>query len=331
MTGVISLPVNMNMRARPWKRRAGKGCGRTSAVCRFFFDLENQLLNLQKELQHGTYFPGAYYFFTIYDPKERVIAVAPFRDRVVHHAIVNVLTPVYEKVFIHDSYATRPDKGTHAAVIRARQFIRRWPWYLKADVEKYFDSVNHDILMDILSHKLKDNKLLELLERIIHNTPTPGMGLPIGNLTSQFLANVYLDPFDHEMKDRMGIKGYIRYMDDFVICSDSCGKLTSSRAQGEEFLFNRLHLTLKPGGVWINKSTHGLSFLGMRVFPGMIRVHSKNRRRSMKRLHQKISAWEEGCLEEEKMAQSITSIAAHLQYFCKDMKIWDTDERRLIG
>lgn len=302
-------------------RRAMKGCGRTQATCRFFFNLENQLLKLQEQLECGTYSPGAYRYFTIYDPKERVIAVAPFRDRVVHHAVVNVLTPIYEEVFIYDSYATRPKKGTHAAIERAQKFLRRWPWYLKADIEKYFYCVNHDILLEILSRKIKDDKLLKLLERIVRNTPPPGKGLPIGNLTSQFMANVYLDPLDHEIKDGLGLRGYIRYMDDFVICLDDRKELEDLLPRTEAFLMERLDLRLKPDATRLNKSTHGLSFLGMRIFPGIIRVRSKNRQRSLRRLRRKVRAWKAGYIEEEKMVQSLTSIAGHLRYFSKNMPI----------
>ncbi|MCP4398572.1 MAG: RNA-dependent DNA polymerase, partial [bacterium] len=120
---------------------------------------------MQEELQNGTYQPGSYHYFTIYDPKERVIAVAPFRDRVVHHAIVRVLTPIYERVFIYDSYATRPAKGTHAAIRRAQHFLRRRPYYLKTDIAQYFYSVDHEILLTLLQRKIKDHHLLALLER----------------------------------------------------------------------------------------------------------------------------------------------------------------------
>jgi len=152
-------------------RLAMKGSGRTAATCQFFFHLETEILSLQTELLNGTYQPGSYRYFTIFDPKERVIAVAPFRDRVVHHAVVRILTTIYERVFIYDSYATRPNKGTHAAIKRAQKFIRRWPWYLKADIKKYFDNVNHGTIMDILKRKLKDRQLLDLLDRIIRNMP----------------------------------------------------------------------------------------------------------------------------------------------------------------
>lgn len=302
-------------------RLAMRGCGNSPASCRFFYYLEPEILRLQAELNSGTYLPGAYRFFTLYDPKERIIAVAPFRDRVVHQAAVRVITPIYEPVFIYDSYASRPGKGTHAAIIRAQKFMRGWDWYLKTDIEKYFDSVNHDILMSVLRRKLKDRKLLDLLEKIIQNAPVPDKGLPIGNLTSQFLANVYLDIFDHEIKDRMGIKGYVRYMDDFVFFSNSKHELSDIRLKIEDILFQRLALQLKPEATWLNRCTHGLSFLGMRIFRSFIRVKPENRKRSLKRIHKRIKEWEAGYLEEEKMAQSLASIAGHLRYFCPNMPV----------
>jgi len=302
-------------------RLARRGCGSTQAVCKFFFHLEPEILRLREELKSGAYRPGPYRFFTIHDPKERVIAVAPFRDRVVHHAVVRVLIPIYERVFIHDSYATRPGKGTYAAIGRAQEFIRRWPWYLKTDVEKYFDSVSHDILLGILHRKIKDRALMALLEHIVRNAPVPGKGLPIGNLTSQFLANVYLDPFDHEMKDELGIQGYARYMDDFVLFDYSKARLLSLRPVMEELLSERLRLRLKPGATWINRSTHGLSFLGMRIFPELIRLKPENRRRSLGRLRRKIEAWENGVLDESRMSQGVASIVGHLRAFCPSMKI----------
>jgi RNA-directed DNA polymerase len=302
-------------------RLARRGCGNTPQVCRFFFHLERELLRLQDELQSSSYRPGVYHYFTIQDPKERVIAVAPVRDRVVHHAIVRVLTPIYERVFIFDSYATRPGKGTHAAIRRAQSFLRRWQFYLKTDIAKYFDSVDHDILLTLLRCKLKDRLLLELLERIIRNTPVPGKGLPIGNLTSQFLANVYLDPLDHELKDVLGLRGYIRYMDDLVLFSDSKPELRRLRPTLEAFLSDRLSLRLKPAATFLSRASHGLSFLGMRIFPQIIRVKPENKRRSLRRLRQMLAAWRRGESAEERMQQRLVSLTGHLRYFCPSMRL----------
>lgn len=302
-------------------RLAKRGCGNTPEICRFFFDLEPELLRLQTELQHGSYQPGAYRYFTICDPKERVIAVAPFRDRVVHHAVVGALTPIYERVFIYDSYATRPAKGTHAAIRRAQRFLRKWRLYLKTDVEKYFESVDHEILLDILTRKIKDRQLLDLLERIIRNSSTPGKGLPIGNLTSQFLANVYLDPLDHFIKETLRVKGYLRYMDDMVAFGNEKPLLRQQRTAITQFLDERLKLRIKENATFLNPSAQGLRFLGMRIFPGMIRVKRENRRRSLRKLKQTEEAWQRGEIDEDAMQQRMTSISGHLRYFCPNMKI----------
>ncbi len=302
-------------------RLAMKGSGKTAATCKYFYHWETEILQLQTELLNGIYRPGSYRYFIIYDPKERVIAVAPFRDRVVHHAVVRILTPIYERVFIHDSYATRPCKGTHAAIKRAQKFIRQWPWYLKADIEKYFNNVDHEILLGIIERKIKDRQLLKLLDRIIRNTPTSGIGIPIGNLTSQFLANVYLDPLDHKIKDQIGVKGYLRYMDDFVLFGYSKKELLDLKCSVDHFLSERLRLCLKSNSTWLNRSSHGLSFLGMRIFPRFIRVKPENRKRSLKRMSNIVKKWEIGEIEEERMAKSLASIVGHLRYFCPKVNI----------
>jgi len=298
-----------------------KGSGKTTATCKFFYNLEAEILRLREELLQHTYRPDAYRYFRIFDPKERVIAVAPFRDRVVHHAVVRILTPIYERVFIHDSYATRPNKGTHAAIQRTQHFLKRWPWYLKSDIVKYFEHVDHDILLNIIERKIKDRQLFELLERIIRNSATVGKGLPIGNLTSQFLANVYLDPFDHKIKDKLGIKGYLRYMDDFVVFGYSKQELLNLNRVIKSFLSRRLRLNLKENSTWLNLSSHGLSFLGMRIFPRFIRVKTENRRRSIKKMNDAVEKWKIGVVDEEKMAQSLASIVGHLRYFCPNVNI----------
>lgn len=301
-------------------RLAMQGCGNTPATCRFSYRLEPEILKLQRELESGAYHPGQYRYFQVFDPKQRLIAVAPFRDRVVHHAIVRILTPIYERCFIFDSYATRPGKGTHAAIKRAQRFVRAFPWYLKADIIKYFDNVNHDTLMAILGRKIKDRRLLALMERIIRNVPS-SRGLPIGNLTSQFLANVYLDPFDHDIKDRLGIHGYVRYMDDFILFGHSKKELRELRAYVDGFLMQRLGLSLKINATWLNRSSHGLSFLGMRIFPRFIRIKPENRRRSLKRMAETVRRWESGMIDEDKLVQCVSSIAGHMRYFCPAMAL----------
>lgn len=293
-------------------RKARQGCGRTVDTCRFHFHLESQLCRLEQELRDGSYRPGPYRQFKVYDPKERTITVAPFRDRVVHHAVVQILTPFYERKFIHDSYATRPGKGTHKAILRAQEFCRRYAWCLKADILHFFENVCHDVMMDSLEHSIKDRRLLDLMNVIVRSMSP---GLPIGNLTSQFLANVYLDRFDHTIKDDWGIKGYVRYMDDFVLFGREKENLRLMEVRIGELLRRDFRLELKPSAVSLNRTAHGLSFLGMRIHAGCIRVRPENARRVEKRMRGRLAAWREGLLDETRLADSLAGSMVHLRHF----------------
>ncbi len=202
---------------------AARGKRFKPGVARFLFDLESQILRLREELASKSYRPGPYRTVTIYEGKTRQISAAPFRDRVVHHALTGVLDPIFDRSFIVDSYACRRGKGTHAAVNRCQQFARRHGYVLKADVRKYFPSIDHEILKTLITRKIKDLDVLWLVGLIIdHSNPQgpvlmwfPGddlftpterrRGLPLGNQTSQFFANVYLDPLDHFVTDRLGL------------------------------------------------------------------------------------------------------------------------------
>jgi RNA-directed DNA polymerase len=296
-------------------KRARQGCGWTEETAQFFFHIEPELITLQQEMVEGSYRPGAYRFFEVKDPKRRTIAVAPFRDRVTHHALVAVMEPIFERCFIHDSYATRKGKGAHLAVEKAQSFCRKWPWYMRMDVEKFFDNVDHDILLTLVARKIKDRKFLDLLERIIRNASLSGIALPIGNLTSQFLANIYLDPLDHHIKERWCIPGYVRYMDDWVIFTEEKVDLLCVRPKIEEFLKERLRLRLKPTGTWINRSAHGLSFVGWRIFPHHVRQRPKTRKRTLKRLDERIMQWRAGTIDDASLASSLSSVIGHMRHF----------------
>ncbi len=298
---------------RAWKK-ARQGTGWNKETLSFFYALEPELLRLQNELLTDTYQPGNYRFFDILDPKPRKIAVAPFRDRVVHHALIHVLNDHFEKVFIYDSYATRVNKGTHKAIERAQQFSRRYRWYYKMDVEHFFETVDQNTMMALIHHKIKDSATNRLAEKIIRNAPGD-KGLPIGNLTSQFFANIYLNPLDHFIKERLRIKGYLRYMDDFVIFSDNPIALKCQQLDVEAFLNDFLQLKLKHKASWLNQTQHGLSFLGIRIFPGLLRHCPENRRRSLKKSNQSLSAFQNGAISEQQMSDSLRSIYAHLNYY----------------
>jgi retron-type reverse transcriptase len=302
-------------------RYAKKGTGTTFQTCQFFYHLENELINLQDELKNETYQPSPYKYFQIYDPKKRTIAVATFRDRVVHHAIVRVLTPIYEKIFIYDSYATRKNKGTHIAICRAQQFARRRSYYMKFDIEKFFDSVDHQILLNIVSRKIKDKKLMHLIEKIIRNIDN-NKGLPVGNLTSQFFANVYLNAFDHFIKEEKRIKDYLRYMDDFVLFHDNPSVLKTLKLEIIDYLNEMLKLQINKKATMMHHTGHGLSYLGMRIYAGCIRVKRENRRRSIKRILKNIESWHAGECTEPYLCQSISSVVDHLKHFCPHINTW---------
>lgn len=299
-----------------WKKTR-KGSGKSAEGALFFQGLENELFALQAALIDGSWAPQPFRYFDIYDPKHRTIAVSAFRDRLVHHALVNVLEPVFEKSFIFDSYATRKGKGVHAAVFRAQHFLCRNRFYLKTDVEKFFDSVPHDLLLTILRRKIKDRRLLEVCEKIVCHGQSfaPGFGLPIGNRTSQFFANVYLNVLDHFIKDRLAVKGYVRYMDDFVIFHNDRNVLKSLRARTEDFLGENLMLQLKSSATFLNRPSNGLPFLGRRIFPGIIRLRTENLRRITARMGLRERQLCRGDIDEATFQHSMNSYWAMLSYY----------------
>lgn len=263
-------------------------------VAAFEYRLEDNLLQLQKELAGRTYTPGPYHSFYIHEPKRRLISAAPFRDRVVHHALCNLIEPRFERSFIFDSYANRKGKGTHRALDRAQEFSRRFPYVLQCDIRQYFPSIDHILLRDILSRKLDDPDILGLIDLILGsgrgvlaeeytmiyfegddlfavNRPR---GLPIGNLTSQFWANCYLNPFDHFVKRELGCRGYVRYVDDFLLFAHDKRELARWRSALIQRLA-QLRVTLHAGAAQIRPVREGISFLGLRVFPAHRRLKSR--------------------------------------------------------
>ena len=296
-------------------RKALLGARRNEEQARFYYNLENELVTLRRELVEGTYVPGPYRYFMIFDPKEREIAIAPFRDRVVHHAIVNVLEPIYERRFVYDSYATRKKKGSLAAIKRAQLFLRESRHYIKLDISKYFASIDRNTLLEILNRKLKDTRLLELITTIVWNPPDEDKGLPIGNMTSQFFANVYMDPFDHFVKETLKQRHYIRYMDDFVVFTDDRSGIRGLLDRVRAYLNDELGLKVKENGVVINTSMHGLGFLGVRIFPSTLRLHRKNLSRCLRKIRLREHEYSRGQIDEERLVRSVSSIVAHMSQF----------------
>jgi len=294
-------------------RLASRGKKNTLTVAEFMFDLEGQLFKLQTELLEGSYRPGEFRYFKICDPKERTIAESPFRDRVVHHAICLVLEPLLERRYIHDSYACRPGKGAHRALARAQQYCRRNTHYLKCDVKKYFDSIDHEVLKSLLRRITKDTRLLRILDLIVDH-PGGSKGVPIGNLTSQHFANLYLDRLDHWLKEIGQVQDYLRYMDDFICFGNSKATLHSLRSEVGSFLETHLRLQLKEEVTHVASVHQGLSFLGFRIFPSVIRIKSECVTRCRRKIVLRMNQLEMGKISEAKFLDSVQSLVTHITH-----------------
>ena len=300
-------------------------------VARFNFHRERELFRLQEELLAQTYHPGTYREFTIYEPKKRMISAAPYRDRVVHHALCNIIEPIFNRTFIFDSYACRLGKGTHRAVNRFTQFCRQNRYVLKADIQKYFPSIDHEILKALVRRKIRDDQTLWLIDLIIDSSNPqepviayfPGddlftpddrrHGIPIGNLTSQFLANVYLNPFDHFIKEQLRCRYYIRYCDDFVVLNDDKAWLHKVKAQMEEYLMSlRLKLHRRKSQVFPVKD--GTDFLGYRIFPTHRRVRRESITRFRRRMRRLQEEYAKGEITLSHIKQSIQSWLGHVSH-----------------
>lgn len=283
------------------KARRGKRYRRD--VSKFHWDMEEELLSIQRELADKTYNPGQYRSFEITDPKRRMISAAPYRDRVVHHAICNVIEPILDRSFVFDSYACRKGKGQAAALRRAKFYMSKFQYVARTDIRKYFASIDHDLLMERLRRRFKDSRLLWVIEQIVR-TPYPRQerpnffpgddllshaertcGLPLGNQTSQLFGNFFLDELDHGLKEKLRLPGVIRYMDDIVLFGDSKRQLWDALAwMSDQLEKNRLCMHERKTGVTttddgIRFLGHHVSTLDIRLFPeSFVRLRRRIRR-----------------------------------------------------
>ena len=293
----------------------GKKFKQTTAP--FYFNLENEILTIQRRLSDRSYHPSSYKIFKIYEPKERNICCAKFQDRVVHHAIMNILEPVFERRLINETYACRTGKGTHRALKKSQHLVRKYNYYLKADIKKYFESIDHQSLKGLIRKIFKDKKLISLLDKIISHQPPyteTGKGLPIGNLTSQHLANVYLGELDLFIKHKLKGKGYIRYMDDFILFSNDKEELNVFLGRIRTFLSDTLNLELKERIVRISPVSEGLPFLGYRVFRRLIRLQRANLVRFRRKIVKLKKKCVKGKIEQEDLMNSVRSVVAHISH-----------------
>ncbi len=262
----------------------------------FSVHLMDNILDLRQELLTKTYKHSQYEAFVINDPKTRSIHKASVKDRLLHHAIVRILYSYFDKKFIYDSYSCRVNKGTHRAVDRLNHFGRKVSrnntktvWVLKCDVRKFFASINKQVLKDILRKYIQDPDILWLLGHVIDSFQTESnseLGLPLGNLTSQLLINVYMNEFDQFTKHVLKVKYYIRYADDFVILDTDKNYLVNLLPKIKVFLGEKLKLTLHPNKVSIKTLASGIDFLGWVNFPEYKVLRTSTKRRMLKRLNQ---------------------------------------------
>ena len=261
-------------------------------VILFQLRLADNLANLYHSLANYTYKHGLYSAFTVSDPKLRNIHKAAVRDRVLHHLIHKELYPYFDKKFIYDSYSCRKNKGTHRAIKRFKYFAcrvsknnSRTCYILKCDIKKFFANIDHKVLLDILNSYIPDKQIIWLLKEIIESfSSKPGIGLPLGNLTSQLFVNIYMNEFDQFVKHKLKIKYYIRYADDFVILSNNRKELENLILPINEFFSEKLKLQLHPNKVSIKTLNSGVDFLGWVHFPYYRVLRTATKRRMMRRI-----------------------------------------------
>ena len=296
-------------------------------VIDFELDLEKNIFDLYRDLKNGNYKHGPYKGFWIHDPKIRRIHKATVRDRVLHHAIFKVLNPIFEPTFISNSFSCRVGKGTHKGMRKVTEMIRtvsknntRKCYALKCDVRKFFDSVDHDILIGILEKRIKDEKVMKLLREIVDSfvASRPNLfarrGIPIGNLTSQIFANIYMNEFDQFVKHDLRVEYYARYTDDFIIVSTDRAYLENLLIPIQAFLVTKLCLELHPKKIHITKHIRGVDFLGYVILPEHIKLRTKTKRKIPIKIKEMVVRFKEGKISERTLHSSLQSYIGVLSH-----------------
>jgi RNA-directed DNA polymerase len=296
-----------NLRLAAWK--AAKGKRHSEEVMTWSAGIEDHVPKLRKEILEGQVTVGNYRYFKVFEPKERQICASAFGEQVLHHALMNVCHPYFENAQIFDSYASRKGKGTYAALERAKKYTNQCGWYLKLDVRKYFDSISHEVLVQQLARMFKDAALVGIFEQIIHSyEASANRGLPIGNLTSQYFANHYLNSLDRFVKEKGHCKAYVRYMDDIVLWHDDKAVLSAWRDEIAQFLEQELRCALKPTA--LNRTQNGLPFLGYHVFPHHVRLLQKSKQRFARKLRIIEGGYHSGDWDEAKCQRRVLPLLA---------------------
>lgn len=297
-----------NLLQATWK--AAKGKQHRPEVQHFIAHLDDSLQQLSHAILQGDAPAGRYRQFYIHDPKLRLITAACFEDRVLHHAIMNLAEPVFERTLMTHTYACRPNKGVHKAVQQVQKNLRRYAWFVKVDIQRYFPSIDHALLVELLGKRFKGKEFLNLLWRIIDSYHTaPNKGLPIGSLTSQHFANYYLDGADRFLSNHAQVGAVVRYMDDILWwCND---KTTTKQvlSQLTDYLETQRLLQLKANGQ-INRSERGVTYCGYRILPATFRLTLRKKRRYRQLRQRWEYLWQTGEINSLKLQQAYDAVHA---------------------
>lgn len=288
----------------------------------FAENFEKNILNLHRDLIYGRYAHGDYESFFIHDPKKRNINKAEVGDRILHHAIHRILEPIFDRMFIFDSYSSRKGKGVHKAIDRLQFFASKLSrnntktvWIMKCDIRKFFDSVDHKKLMGIIQKKIRDEKTIKLLENIISSYNCKnGKGIPLGNLTSQLFSNIYLNELDHFIKRELKVKYYIRYADDFVILYNDKIYLENLAVKIRILLKEALLLEVHERKLIFSKWHKGVDFLGFVSFQNFKILRTKTKKRILNKLRVKLDLLQDGKISEEKFEETKQSYLGLLSH-----------------
>lgn len=305
-----------------------KGKRSRKDVQEFEWHLEPNIFQLHRDLKSRRYKHGAYHTFYIQDPKQRVISKATVRDRIVHQALFNVLNPIFEAGFISASFSCRVGKGTHKGVLAVDNMIRQVSrnytgpcFLLKCDIKKFFRSVNHQLIFRTFAKRIKCEDTFWLLRQIVGSFPD---GMPIGNLTSQLFANIYMNELDQFVKQTLGVKHYARYTDDFVVVAESEKYLQNLLEPIKDFLRHQLALELHPNKVSIKKYRQGADFLGYVILPHHRQLRTKTKRRILKKINQRLNEQNAGVVSNDTINQSFESyfgVLGHANHYALEQKI----------
>ena len=286
-------------------RKSIKGKRSYSSVKRFEQDVEGNLKKIRESLINQTYKTSPYNQRTIYEPKERIIYVLPLNpDRVVHHALMNILIPIFTKMFIKNTFACIKDRGLHKGSILTTKYVKKYKYCLKCDIRKFYPSINHDVLYQMCERKFKEKEILWLLHEIIYSIEGE-TNVPIGNLPSQWFGNFYMTPFDRYVTEDLGINAYVRYCDDFCLFSNDKSELNKAKVKIEIFLRDVLKLKMSKCDLF--RTTQGVDFLGYRHFKNYKLLRKRTGKRVKKRLPVILKRFKEGKISQDKFRSCVES------------------------